>query len=107
MDALTALGITVTEVSRTPGFICRIAGWPSADQIVPIPGNDAYKELCVDTPPTTAYWTYWSASEGGTWAYSLTGYTLHEVTFSGYEGYSFAHNVPATQAVPSVPPVRM
>jgi len=105
MDALVALGISVTEVTRTPQFICRIDGSPTADQVIPIPGDDKYKETCVNTPPTTAYWTYWSAAEGGQWTYSLTGYALHEVTFGGYEGYSFAHNVPATQAVPSVPPV--
>ena len=106
MDALVALGISVTEVTRTPQFICRIDGMPSADQAVPIPGDDDYKETCVNTPPTTAYWTYWSASEGGQWTYSLTGYALHEVVIGGYEGYSFAHNVPATQAAPSVPPVK-
>jgi len=106
MDALVALGITVTEVTRTPQFICRIDGLPSSDQVVPIPGNDDYKETCVNTPPTTAYWTYWSATEGGQWTYSLTGYALHEVVLGGYEGYSFAHNVPATQAAPSVPPIR-
>ena len=105
MDALVALGIPVTEVTRTPQFICRIDEVPSADQVVPIPGNDGYKETCVNTPPTSAYWTYWSASKGGEWTYSLTGYTLHEVVIGGYEGYSFAHNVPVTQAAPSVPPV--
>jgi len=106
MDALTALGITVEEVARTPGFICRIDGSPSAGQVVPIPGNDDYEETCVNTPPTSAYWTYWSASEGGQWTYSLMGYTLHEVVFGGYEGYSFAHNVLPAQAAPAVPPVR-
>ena len=106
MDALASLGITVTEVVRTPQFICRIDGRPSPDQVVAVPGKDDYKETCVDTPPQAAYWTYWSADEGGQWTYSVTGYAAHEVVFGGYEGYSFAHNVAPSQAAPSVPPHR-
>jgi len=105
MDALAALGITVTEVANTPMFICRIDGRPSPDQIIPIPGNDSYTETCVNTPPTQAYWTYWSASEGGQWTYSITGYTAHEVVLGGYEGYRFDHNQAPAQTPPDVPPI--
>ena len=105
VDALAALGIAVIEVTRSPQFICRIEGYPAPDQVLPIPGKDTYTENCVATPPQSAYWTYWWAEEGGQWTYSIQGYALHQVTFGGYEGYSFAHNIPSAEAQPRVPPV--
>jgi len=104
MDALAALDITVTEASRSPSFICRIDGYPSADQVVAIPGRPGYVEACVNTPPPQAYWTYWSAEDGGQWSYSLQGYALHAVIFGGFEGYSFAHNSTPGQSAPGVAP---
>ena len=104
LDALVALHVAVTEVTRTPQFVCRINNYPALDQVVAIPGKPAYTEDCVATPPQAAYWTYWSATEGGTWTYSLQGYALHEVTIGGFEGYSFAHNITPTNAAPTVPP---
>ncbi|MDR0782779.1 MAG: hypothetical protein LBE83_03365 [Propionibacteriaceae bacterium] len=106
IDALRALGIQVTEVARQPQFICRLDGYPTPEQTLAIPGQASYVEDCVKTPPSTAYWTYWSADEGGQWAYSLLGYTMHEVIFGGYEGYSFALNLPTGGAKPSIPPQR-
>lgn len=54
-----------------PGFICRISysgyqggtGYPTAAQ-----------DACVNTPPTSAYWSYWHANPGASsWSYSLDG----------------------------------
>jgi len=104
LDALAALDVAVAEVVRTPQFICRINGYPAPDQVVAIPGRDGYKESCVDTPPQTAYWTYWSAPEGGQWSYSFQGYAAHDVIFGGFEGYSFSHNTPQADSAPSLRP---
>ncbi|MCL2735650.1 MAG: hypothetical protein FWD75_03335 [Propionibacteriaceae bacterium] len=105
-DALAALGISVTEVARTPQFICRIDGYPRPGQPVPIPGKPSYTEACVDTPPTAAYWTYWTAADQGGWTYSIQGYALHQVAIGGFEGYSFAHDTLPADSAPSVAPVR-
>lgn len=54
-----------------PGFICRIgyAGFRHGTQY-PTPRQQA----CVNTPPASAYWTYWEAGPGqDTWSYSQTG----------------------------------
>jgi hypothetical protein len=54
-----------------PGFICRIgyAGFRHGTQF-PTPAHEA----CVNTPPASAYWTYWDAGPGqDTWNYSQTG----------------------------------
>lgn len=54
-----------------PGFVCRIgyAGFRHGTQY-PTPAREA----CVDTPPVSAYWTYWVAGPGqDTWHYSEIG----------------------------------
>ena len=104
LDALVALKIPVTEVTRTPQFICRLDGYPTPSQVLPIPGRTTYTEACQATPPQAAYWTYWYATPGGDWTYSTQGYAAHQVTFGGFEGYGFAHNTPPAQAAPRVPP---
>lgn len=49
------------------GFICRISYNGSA---YPTPAQDA----CVNTPPATAYWSYWHANPGDSgWSYSQDG----------------------------------
>ncbi|HET9896308.1 MAG TPA: hypothetical protein VFQ44_15380 [Streptosporangiaceae bacterium] len=54
-----------------PGFVCRIgyAGFRHGTQY-PTPAQDP----CVNTPPASAYWTYWLAGPGqDTWRYSQSG----------------------------------
>ncbi len=54
-----------------PAFICRIgyAGYHHGIQY-PTPAHEA----CVNTPPASAYWTYWQARPGqDTWSYSQAG----------------------------------
>lgn len=60
--ALEQAGFAATPPLRTPGFVCRLDGKPSAAT-----------EACVGTPPTTAYWSYWRAPRGGSWSYSPNG----------------------------------
>jgi hypothetical protein len=58
-----------------PGFICRIGysgyrGWAAFPS--------AAEQNCVNTPPTTAYWSYWYAGPGQTgWTYSEDGAQSH------------------------------
>ena len=54
-----------------PGFICRIgySGYQGGTQY-PSPAQQA----CVQTPPASAYWTFWQAGPGqNTWTYSQAG----------------------------------
>jgi hypothetical protein len=54
-----------------PGFVCRIgyAGFRHGTQYPTL-----RQEACVNTPPASAYWTYWEAGPGqDTWNYSQTG----------------------------------
>ena len=102
-QALAAAQIVVTDAQRSPGFACRVLGRPSADEVVPIPGNPNYREACVTTPPAGAYWSYWSARPGGPWTYNTQGYAAKRVTIGGYEGWSFSHNrTPSSNPAPRV-----
>ncbi len=54
-----------------PGFVCRIS---YADFRHGTPYPTLSQEACVNTPPASAYWTYWEAGPGqNTWNYSQTG----------------------------------
>jgi hypothetical protein len=96
-EALAQAGFTVSQPLRTPGFVCRIDGKPGAD-----------REACVDTPPTSAYWSYWRAERGGSWTYSSQGASATRP--AQVEGWSFALDRSATAvpppgiAPPALPP---
>jgi hypothetical protein len=79
LKALQDAGFTPTG-TNTDGlaFICRINGKP-AD-----PPED-----CQNTPPSTAYWTYWQATNGGSWVYSSLGATSSHIHVGGFEGWAF------------------
>ncbi len=64
LDALHDAGFATEGTRRDgPGFVCRIAGKPSAGQ-----------EPCIVTPPASRYWSYWHANAGDTrWTYSQQG----------------------------------
>jgi hypothetical protein len=50
-----------------PAFICRINGFPTANQ-----------DACVVTPPASAYWSYWHANSGQDyWVFSRLGSTSY------------------------------
>jgi hypothetical protein len=63
-DALHAAGFTTDGTHHDgPGFICRINGKPTPAQ-----------DPCFNTPPSTAYWSYWHAKAGqSSWSYSTRG----------------------------------
>ncbi|MBB1484318.1 hypothetical protein H5392_10660 [Tessaracoccus sp. MC1865] len=75
-----------------PGFVCRINGRPSLNESIPVDGSPDYRERCVDTPPKTAFWSYWHAPNNGSWTFSQMGGGNREVIPGGYEGWSFSLN---------------
>lgn len=80
--ALLAAGIEVTGVQRWGlAFTCRLEGKPSART-----------ESCVDTPPPNAYWSYWHAPNGGSWASSQYGALNRKPPVGSFEGWSFSLN---------------
>jgi hypothetical protein len=79
LDALDKAGIAWEGTRRFPGFVCRIAGLPGVDD-----------EPCGNTPPATAYWSYWIASRGGSWCYSSLGAGSRTPPPGTIEGWSFS-----------------
>lgn len=102
IQAMQDAGITPVGTQRYGlAFVCRINGRPSASESIPVTGNPTYKEGCVNTPPSTAYWGYWYADgTGSTWSYSSSGASTHTVVPGGFEGWSFALNATATTNPP-------
>ncbi|MFY1704885.1 hypothetical protein ACN28G_24730 [Micromonospora sp. WMMA1923] len=97
LTALKDAGFQVTGTLRWgEGFICRIEGKPSAAA-----------EKCVDTPPASAYWSYWHAQDGGSWAYSDKGVLNRRPPAGSFEGWSFSLNRSGNDAPrPDVAPKR-
>jgi hypothetical protein len=103
-DALSDAGFSPVAPTRAPGFVCRIAGEPAAGRSLDIPENHDYHEQCVNTPPTSAYWGYWYAPNGGSWTYSSAGAAGHHVIKGGFEGWAFSLNSGAHPPKPGVAP---
>ncbi|MER5606419.1 hypothetical protein ACGFKZ_28135 [Micromonospora tulbaghiae] len=97
LAALKNAGFPITGTLRWgEGFICRIDGKPSAAT-----------EKCVDTPPASAYWSYWHAPNGGSWTYSDKGVLNRKPAAGSFEGWSFSLNRNANDAPrPGVAPKR-
>lgn len=67
-------GLTLTDVQRQPGFLCRVDGLPTDDP-------------CVNTPPAGAYWSlWWSDPTSGRWTYSTVMASALEVPDGGAVG---------------------
>lgn len=73
LAALTGAGFGYAFVPRQPGFICQI-------NTLPNPCNGA---------PASAYWSYWHAAPGGSWAYSSSGAGSYNPAPGAVEGWSF------------------
>jgi hypothetical protein len=87
--ALQGGGFTVTGTKRWGlAFVCRVNG-------VPTPAA----EPCVNTPPATAYWSYWHAPAGGSWTYSTVGAASYNPAPGTVEGWAFGSG-----GAPSIPP---
>lgn len=87
--ALRAAGFTPTRAAQEPGyFVCRIDGKPAADP-------------CQRASPADAYWSYWHARPGGSWAYASTGAADYDPAPGTVDGWAFGAGRP-----PSSPPPR-
>ncbi|MGI5502554.1 hypothetical protein [Lentzea sp. CA-135723] len=97
--ALTAAGFGYTYAQRQQGFVCRINGKPGTDS-----------DKCVNTPPATAYWSYWHAPAGGSWTYSNQGAATYVPARGTVQGWAFGAGEqpgiapPAAPAPPPPPP---
>lgn len=108
LDALKGAGFQIAGAQRWgEGFICRIENRPSAVEIVPAQGKKNYRELCIDTPPGSAYWSYWHAGNNCPWVYSQWGIKNRDFIPGGFEGWSFSLNKTAkTNPQPRIAAVR-
>nr|WP_203846786.1 hypothetical protein [Dactylosporangium siamense] len=97
LTALQNAGFTVAGTNRWGlAFVCRIDGKPG-------PAT----EPCVDTPPATAYWSYWHASNGGAWTYSDKGVKNRTPPPGSFDGWSFSKNhTEGTAPKPGATPAR-
>jgi hypothetical protein len=77
LQALDLVGLPYTFVPRQPGFVCTINSLP----------NPCRK------PTTSAYWSYWHATPGGTWTYSTSGAGSHDPAPGTVEGWAFGAGV--------------
>jgi hypothetical protein len=87
LDALTAVGHRYDFVPRVPGFVCQIDARPD-------PCNGA---------PTDAYWSYWTARQGGTWSYASQG-AARDVVPGDVEGWRFGNGSQPPGVAPPAPP---
>ena len=92
-EALEQVGMSYTPTARFPGFLCRIEGYPADDP-------------CQNTPPPDAYWEYWRAEHGGSWAYSQYGPATTSPPPGPVEGWRFStgDDAPPRVAPPAARP---
>ena len=94
LAALSAAGHGYTFVPRQFGLVCQIDARPN-------PCNGA---------PTTAYWSYWHATRGGSWSYATVGAGGYNPEPGTVEGWAFGAGgrpgiaPPAAPAPPPPPP---
>ncbi|KNB54236.1 hypothetical protein AC230_03955 [Streptomyces caatingaensis] len=98
LKALKNAGFRIAGTLRWgEGFICRIEEKPSPRS-----------ESCSDTPPASAYWSYWHAPNNGQWKYSEWGVANRTPPAGSFEGWSFSLNrgengAPAPRVAPRRP----
>lgn len=97
LTALKNAGFQITGTQRWgEAFICRIEGKPGAGD-----------ESCINTPPASAYWSYWHSPNNGSWTYSQWGVTARKPPQGSFEGWSFSKDRTAdTSPPPRVGPSR-
>ena len=93
LAALSAVGHGYTFVPRQFGLVCQIDARPN-------PCNGA---------PTTAYWSYWHATRGGSWSYATAGAGGYNPQPGTVEGWAFGAGgrpgiAPPAAPAPSPPP---
>jgi hypothetical protein len=95
--AIKNAGFQITGVQRWgEAFVCRIEGKPGPDT-----------ERCVNTPPVSAFWSYWHAPNSGDWTLSQDGLMSRKPPLGSFEGWSFSKDrTQSTSPPPRVAPVR-
>lgn len=89
LAALQRAGFTITGTQRWGlAFVCRINGLPTPAA-----------EPCVNTPPATAFWSYWHAPAGGSWSFSTAGAASYNPAPGSAEGWAFGAG-----GAPGIPP---
>jgi hypothetical protein len=73
IEALKSASFAYTYVPRQPGMVCTINQLPNPCKM----------------PTTSAYWSYWHATPGGTWTYSTSGALSYDPAPGTVEGWSF------------------
>lgn len=93
LEVIRLAGFTTEgTVHDGSGFVCRIDGRPGVNENIPLAADPEYREACVDTPPSGAFWAYFHAENGGSWTYSNLGPGNREAVPGGYDGFSFSLN---------------
>jgi hypothetical protein len=95
-DALQAAGFTTAgDEHDGPEFICRIDDDPPPSQ-----------DPCINTPPATAYWSYWHADAGqDTWTYSTLGAASYQPLPGSVDAWTFGStDLGGADGQPSFPP---
>ena len=87
--ALIAAGFDIEEVRNVPGFLCRIDGSPGLA-----------RDPCINTPPASAYWSYWHAARGGAWSSSQEGGKTRTPPVGSVDGWSFSDDGSPGEASP-------
>lgn len=89
LAALQGAGFTVTGTARWGlAFVCRINGKPTAAM-----------DPCVNTPRSSAFWSYWHGTPGGSWTLSSLGASSYNPAVGTVDGWAFGAGAP-----PSVGP---
>jgi hypothetical protein len=85
LAALHAAGFTTAgDTHDGPNFICRIDGDPTAAQ-----------DACINTPPPTAFWSYWHANAGQTkWTLSTLGAASYRPKPGSVDAWAFGAESP-------------
>lgn len=105
LDAFQAAGVQLAGTSQHGlSVICRVNGRPAADEQLPVTGDDGYTEQCTKMPPANAFWSYWQADNGGSWAFSQRGAASSTARTGGFEALSFSLN--STSTPPRTAPSR-
>jgi hypothetical protein len=85
--ALQAAGfVPAGDQQDGPAFVCRINDLPSPSQ-----------DPCVQTPPSTAFWSYWHANAGKTtWTLSGLGASTYQPKPGSVDAWAFGARTPPT-----------
>lgn len=82
LAALHAAGHSTTMVAPpNTAFLCRIDGAPASD-------------ACMRIPPSSAYWSFWTARRGGGWTYASTAVPELDPAPGTVVGFSFGSGGP-------------